>query len=49
MRLALIRSWRADSLAFCLARSRNYPMLKNLDLLKPKEIADPIPLLVVEI
>jgi hypothetical protein len=25
----LIRSWRADSLCLCLARSRNYPMLKK--------------------
>ena len=25
----LIRSWRADSLAFVWARFRNYPMLKN--------------------
>ena len=25
----LIRSWRADSLCLCLARSRNYPMLQN--------------------
>ena len=26
----LIRSWRADSLCLCLARSRNYPMSKSL-------------------
>jgi hypothetical protein len=25
----LIRSWRADSLGLCLARSRNYPMLQK--------------------
>ena len=25
----LIRSWRANSLCLCLARSRNYPMLQN--------------------
>src|SRR6478736_7825779 len=25
----LLRSWRADSLALVLARSRNYPMLKK--------------------
>jgi hypothetical protein len=29
----LIRSWRADSLGLCLARSRNYPMLKKSSMI----------------